>query len=261
MTDRDGLPSDPVELQLLLHALADGELDAAGAYALERRLGTDRSLAMDYARIVALRGAMQKLSSPQPSEDLRRRVAAIGGEVSVSSRRDVDWRALAATVLITGMLAGGGTYWAMTRTAPDELAGEIASAHRRALIAAAPIDIASSDRHQIKPWLDTKIGLSPPANDFTAEGYVLVGARIDVIGSQIVPTLVYRHNEHLISVVAMPPSASYSPAPAPRDLSARGFSLVRWEDSAFTYWAISDLERTELDAFVRLFKSRAAEKS
>jgi len=260
MTDRDALPSDPVDERLLLHALVDGELDAASASALERRLTTDHSLAIDHARVVALRGAMRRLPGTEPSDDLRRRVAAIGNQPSARPARVFDWRALAATILITGILVGGGTYWAATMTVPDMKAADIASSHRRALIAAAPIDIASSDRHRVKPWLDAKTGLSPPAEDFTQDGYALIGARVDIIGNQVAPTLVYRHNEHLISVVAIPRSISLAPTSGLKDMSARGFSLVRWEDGAFTYWAISDLERPELNAFARLFKSRASEK-
>lgn len=260
MTERDGQPIDPGEARLLLHALVDGELDAASASALERRLATDPPLAAERARIVALRSAMRQLPRPEPSAELRKRVIAIGADASARPARSFDWRALAATALIASLLAGGGTYWGVSSVVPEDMAGDIASSHRRALIAPTPVDMASSDRHQVKPWLDAKIGLSPPADDLARDGFPLVGARIDVIGNHVAPTLVYRHNEHLISVVALPRAVSSQPPAGPSGSSARGFSLVTWEDRAFTYWAISDLERAELDAFVRLFQARAAEK-
>ena len=84
---------------------------------------------------------------------------------------------------------------------------------------------------------------------------MLVGGRVEVIADRPVPALVYRHNEHLITLVARPQS---SDATEPVDLSAGGFSLVKWSDGAFAYWAISDIERPELDNFVARFRSAVA---
>ena len=37
----DGLPEDDAGMNLMLHALVDGELDAAAALAVERRIAAD----------------------------------------------------------------------------------------------------------------------------------------------------------------------------------------------------------------------------
>ncbi len=86
------------------------------------------------------------------------------------------------------------------------------------------------------PWLDNRIGISPPAPDLAAQGF----------------SLVYRHNGHLITVVAEPAAAGIS---SPQNSQADGYNMVNWTSSGFSYWAVSDLERTELDGFVEEYRT------
>ncbi|MCW6508178.1 anti-sigma factor family protein [Lichenifustis flavocetrariae] len=258
MTEPDGGPADPTDLPLLLQALADGELDAATSLALERRIAADPALAAEQARHAALREVFARLPRPPVTEAFQARIAALAeAPRPAAAPRPAprfDWRAMAASVLVTAMLASGGTAWLDRRAAPDASAAAIASSHRRSLLAASPIDIASSDRHTVKPWLDAKVGLSPPAVDLAASGFALLGGRADVIGERVVPALVYRHHEHLITLVAEPRTPDM-PLAEPVPEAAGGFALVHWTDPAFAYWAISDTERPQLDAFVREFRA------
>lgn len=273
MSDTSGLPTNPADLSLLLHALVDGELDAATSLALERRLASDPGLAAEHARIVALQAAVRNLPRPEASEAFQARIAAIGasdraGASPAQSRRPAarsihrfgsfDWRAMAASILVSAVLASGATQWLMLRGATDDFAVAIASGHRRSLLATSPVDVVSSDRHTVKPWLDARIGVSPPAPDLAKDGFALLGGRIEVIGDRPVPALVYRHREHLITLVAAPQEAGTTSVPVATDLSAGGFSLVHWTDGAFSYWAISDTERPELDDFVVRFRAAIA---
>ncbi|TGR25090.1 MULTISPECIES: anti-sigma factor [unclassified Mesorhizobium] len=295
----DGLPNDPEGVRLMIHALVDGELDAAAALAVERRIAADPRLAAEHARIVALRGAVSRLPRPEISDAFLARIAAIG--MADTERRDdaeatepqrgtplsglitgagagqrrgagtrpsqartsprarrfgsFDWRAMAASIMISAVLASGATQWVMFNGAEDGFAAAVASGHRRSLLAASPIDIVSSDRHTVKPWLDARIGVSPPAPDLAQDGFALIGGRVEVISGRPVPALVYRHREHLITLVAEPQQGGK--ATQPDDLSSGGFSMVHWSDGAFSYWAISDMERPELDDFVARFRKAA----
>jgi anti-sigma factor RsiW len=302
----DGLPNEAEGIKLMIHALIDGELDAAAALALERRIAADPALAAEYARIVALQAAVSRLPRPDVSDAFRARIAALGATGAAqpaqdetvqdetaeplrgipsarpdqisqfrgTARRDAqtrpsqtralprarrfgsfDWRALAASIMISAVLASGATQWVMVNSASDSFAAAVASGHRRSLLAASPIDIVSSDRHTVKPWLDARIGVSPPAPDLAQDGYALIGGRVEVIADRPVPALVYRHREHLITLVAEPQQGGSVTAPA--DLSSGGFSLVHWSDGAFSYWVISDMERPELDDFVARFRKAA----
>ncbi|MER8369966.1 anti-sigma factor [Mesorhizobium sp. M1348] len=268
----DGLPEDAAGMNLMLHALVDGELDAAAAIAVERRMAADPSLAAEHARIVALQQVLGSLPKPKASDALSARIAAMAAADNVEVLRprappaqakpartvwsarsfgSFDWRAMAASIMISAVLASGATQWAMQR-APDSFTAGVASGHRRSLLATSPVDVVSSDRHTVKPWLDARLGLSPPAPDMAKEGFALVGGRVEVIGGRPVPALVYRHREHLITLVAEPQNAGAVTEPV--DLSEGGFSLVQWSEGAFSYWAISDMERPELDDFVARFR-------
>ena len=257
MSEGDGLPTNPADLRLLIDALVDDELDAATALMLERRMAEDPALAAEHARIVALQAAVAGLPRPDVSEAFRNRMAALGTQQAARRPvlRSYDWRAIAASILVTAVLASSTTYWATIRTGPDEITQAIASGHRRSLLAASPVDVASSDRHTVKPWLDARVGLSPPAIDLAKDGFALIGGRVEVIGDRPLPALVYRHHEHLITVVAEPQAGDTAPVTVAVDLSAGGFSLVHWTDGAFSYWAISDTERPELDDFVVRFRA------
>ncbi|BCG99440.1 anti-sigma factor [Mesorhizobium loti] len=300
MTHDDGLPNDPEGIRLMIHALVDGELDAAAALAVERRIAADPRLAAEHARIVALQGAVSRLPRPDVSDAFRARIASIGmagterqapveaepqrgtpstlpgliagpgggqrreagtrpsqARPSPRTRRfgSFDWRAMAASIMISAVLASGATQWVMQSGVDDGFAAAVASGHRRSLLAASPIDIVSSDRHTVKPWLDARIGVSPPAPDLAQDGYALIGGRVEVISGRPVPALVYRHREHLITLVAEPQQGGKTTQPD--DLSSGGFSMVHWSDGAFSYWAISDMERPELDDFVARFRKAA----
>ncbi|MCT4470875.1 anti-sigma factor family protein [Bosea spartocytisi] len=258
------LPSDPADLQLLLHALVDGELDAATTLALERRLVDDPALAAEHARIAALQTAVRNLPRPGVSDAFQARIAALGVAPQAAARPAsahsawLGWRAMAASILVTAVLTSGLTQWAMTRNAPDSFAAAVASSHRRSLLAASPVDVASSDRHTVKPWLDARIGLSPAAPDLAKDGFSLLGGRVEVITDKPVPALVYKHREHLITLVAAPQDGRTASIPAGAERAAGGFSLIRWADGAFTYWAISDTDRATLEDFVNRFREAAA---
>ena len=264
MREGSELPSDPTDLRLLLHALVDGELDAATTLALERRLAGDPALAAEHAHIAAQQAAIRDLPRPVVSDAFRARIAALGGRPEVVARPGLPhagpfgWRAMAASILVTAVLASGLTQWATTRDAPDGFVAAIASGHRRSLLAASPVDVASSDRHTVKPWLDARIGLSPAAPDLAGDGFSLLGGRVEVIGDKTVPALVYRHRGHLITVVAAPQASGTASMPAGVPRSAGGFSLIRWADGAFLYWAVSDTDRTTLEDFVSRFRAAAA---
>ena len=264
MKQDDKLPANPEELRLLLQALVDGELDAAAALEIERRVADDPALAAEHARIAAVSAAVRRLPRPEVTEAFQARIAAIGEEVTTAQRpttrraSSFDWRAMAASITIAAVLASGGTWWAM-HPAPSSFADAVADAHRRSLLAASPVDVASSDRHTVKPWLDGRIGVSPPTVDLSEDGFKLIGGRVEVVGNVPLPSLVYRYNEHLITLIAAPRGSEAGIATlAPADLSAGGFSVVHWTDDAFSYWAVSDTERHVLDDFGSRFRKAIA---
>ncbi len=250
----------------LLHALADGELDAAAAMSLEARLAADPALGAEYKRILAVKERTKALGKPSVSPDFAARIATIASDTKSTSSSPwtrilsfdhPSWRALAASVVLTAFAASSGTYLLSSASRNDfSVEDQVANDHRRSLLATSPIDIASSDRHTVKPWLDQKLGLSPPTADLSAEGFPLVGGRVDVIAGNAVPTLVYKRRKHLISVVATPLTGDGTQNTDPVSKTVDGYNVIDWTGGGFRYLAVSDLDPAELSTFVDDFRKQ-----
>jgi anti-sigma factor RsiW len=249
---RDDRRDDPA---LLLHAYLDGELDAAAALEMERRLTADPALAAERDSIEAVRRMIRdELPREAPSPELRARV-----ERAVGLRRTAQrptWTLLAASIAATAIVASVATTHlvAPTSSATDA----VLASHVRALMAPQPTDVASSDRHTVKPWFNGRIVQAPRVVNLDASGFPLAGARIDVIERSPSPTLVYRRRQHVISLIAVP--ATWPGDIAPAAQRAEGYNIVRWTEGGTAYWAISDLNGAELAEFAQLFRTTPAER-
>jgi anti-sigma factor RsiW len=251
---------------LLLHAALDGELDAIGAIEVEARLAADRDLASEYDRLVALRNAIRaRIPREVASDALRARVISMarsdGASQPVASRRLTrliyPHRSLAASLMV-GVVLGAGAYGVFV-PAPggDDVQQAIVAGFVRGRLSDQPVDIATSDRHTVKPWFAGKISGPTTVVDLAADGFPLVGGRIDVVGKTPVPTLVYRRREHQIALseLSAPPR---NVASEPTHQSRDGYSLMRWADNNHLYEAVSDLPPAELGAFCAAFRRAAA---
>ena len=203
---------------------------------MEQRIAFDRNLRSARDAIAAARDAVGGLPRPTVSAALLGRIESLTDldaspkGVRGPATRSFGWRSLAASIIVAKLAASGLTYAII---GVRDLSGDqlIAAAHRRSLLAASPVDVASSDRHTVKPWLDARLGVSPPAPDLATSGFALVGGRVDVLEQQVVPTFVYRHNKHAISLVARPESSG---AAVPRGFSSGGTTWCAGQPPAFS---------------------------
>ena len=147
----------------------------------------------------------------------------------------------------TDALAVGGPILWMARGGADR---ELLDGHLRSLAAAHLVDVASSDRHTVKPWFQGKVPFSPPAPDLSPEGFPLLGGRLEVMRERRTAALVYKRREHVINVFvgeALPPN---------RRAEQQGYHVNCWNARGLDYCAVSDLNSAELAEFTRLFTSR-----
>jgi anti-sigma factor RsiW len=238
---------------LLVHAYVDGELDPAHTLELEGALAANPALAAEHDRVQALHDLIRdRLSSERAPAGLLGRIElAVGmrrGRTRPASRP--SWGALAAAAMIAAVMGSSST-WLMYRPPPSDTTAEmVVASHLRALMAPQPIDVSSSDRHTVKPWFNGRIPESPRVVDLTSEGFPLVGGRIDVIDRTPVPTLVYRHRQHLISLMAIPAAA----ATMSERQTIAGYNIIEWSDNGVRYWAVSDLGAVDLESFAKAFR-------
>jgi anti-sigma factor RsiW len=245
------------EVLPLLHAYTDGELDLVRALELEKHLDACPSCSQAHENVKALKLAMKStdLYVTAPLSLRRDILKTIRGQTRSSKPRSIAWWqmfrvaipvagvALLAFLLVP-MLGG--------RLVEDPLAQEVASAHVRSLMLDHKTDVASSDKHTVKPWFQGKLDFSPPVTDLADRGFPLVGGRLDYLQGRPVAALVYQRRQHLINVFVWPASGRLAMS---NKFSVRqGYNLIHWNSSGMAFWAVSDLNHTELTDFVQLMK-------
>jgi anti-sigma factor RsiW len=122
--------------------------------------------------------------------------------------------------------------------------------HVRSMMAEHLTDVPTSDQHTVKPWLTARSEVAPTVPDLSAEGFVLVGGRLDYIDGRQATAVVYRRRQHVINLFAWRTGLA-----AQTGLHAeqrRGFNLVTWRSGGVEYAAVSDLDPRELMQFARL---------
>jgi anti-sigma factor RsiW len=243
------------ETTLLIHAYLDGELEPTNALAVEKRMVTDPTLAAECERIDSLQRLIREhLPREAPPPALRKRIeAAVAIRNPQFARRQFSWRSLAASIAVTAVVASSSTSMLLRPSQSNLVHDGIVDAHIRSLMAPQPIDVASSDRHTVKPWFNGRIPQSPRVVDLAKQDFPLVGGRLDVLGGIPVPTLVYGHRKHLISLTAVPASGRENSAPVSRAVD--GYNIYRWIEGGVEYWAISDVAAADLEMFSELFRT------
>ena len=246
---------------LRLNAALDGELDAASSLELEREMQASPVLAAEYRRLEALRASMARLVPRELApKALADRVAALGAPAARAAPSPVRrplWSgarvlALAASVAAIGFAAGAGLTVLRQSATPGVAAG-LVSDFARASIAGQPYDVASSDRHTVKPWLAGRTTISAAIVDLAPQGFPLAGGRVAIVDRIPTPTLVYRHNEHLVAVTELPPGVPGARGGGPIQ-TIDGYHVVRWSDANLAYVAVSDMDEQTLADFVAAFR-------
>jgi anti-sigma factor RsiW len=224
-----------------IDAYADGEIDAMRAIEVERRMAEKPELRRRYESILNLRAALREAATQDRASDLLqpRIERAVGRMTPIVTR----WAALAASFLF-GILVAGALTWVLFVPRSPALADMIVSAHMRSLLAEQPFDIASSDRHTVKPWLARKVPQSPDVVDLAQSGFPLIGGRVDVIDGNPVATIVYGHAQHLVSLMTFA-----KPVKLPTESTVAGFHIRSWPEGDLTYVAVSDIPQSELAGF------------
>jgi anti-sigma factor RsiW len=249
--------------ELQLTAYCDGELDPAAAVEFERRLAADESLRARYSRLMSLQQAVRSLPPADVPSDLQARVQArLNAErlndnaerpnnVTVLRRRSWSFQALAASAVLGAVISGSVMRTIEQAGQGDAIASEVVAGHIRGLLAPQPFDIASSDRHTVKPWFTARLPESPQVPDLAARGFTLLGGRVDVIGHSPVATIVYRHAAHTVSLTTLRPGQTVP------EQTIAGYNVRSWSDGNFTYVAVGDLPGADLAAFERAFSAES----
>jgi mycothiol system anti-sigma-R factor len=165
-----------------------------------------------------------------------------------------SWLALAAGVIAAAIVAVNLVPRWRSTNGDQFLATQLIASHVRSLMATHLTDVASSDQHTVKPWLDTKLDFAPPVFDLTNDGFPLVGGRLDYIENRPVAALVYQRRKHFINLFIWPAESVMTVAN--KTLSHQGYQLVHWIGGDFNYWAVSDVSESDLQLFKQAFEKQ-----
>lgn len=249
---------------LQMNAYYDGELDPASAIEFERRLADDEILKAQFARLLSLRRAVRSLPQQDVPLGLRGRIesavdadrqsqADVPGQASPLLRtgrlrqRSWSFQALAAAAVFGAVISSSVLLTLDGYNQREDVASQVVAGHIRSLLATQPFDVASSDRHTVKPWFTSRLPESPQVVDLAAQGFTLMGGRVDVVGQLPVATIVYKHAAHTVSLTTLQAGQSVT------DQTIAGYNIRSWGDEKFTYVAVSDMASADLVTFEHAF--------
>ncbi|UAK24006.1 anti-sigma factor family protein [Sphingomonas nostoxanthinifaciens] len=259
---------------LAVHALADNELDAANALALEAHLAECAGCRAEYERVRAIRALLaDKAAAYAAPAGLADRIGLMLDAAAPAvpplpaapqprARSRGPWRHVAswrwASGALTGLAAGLLIMVALPHpgASPTGLSDQLVAGHVRSLLADHLTDVQTSDKHLVKPWFNGRIDFAPPVPELVDDGFPLLGGRVDYVGGRNVAAIVYGRRLHRINVFVMPSDGAASAAAV--TTHKEGYNLVRWSVGGLDYWAVSDLNTKELQSFQSLFATKAA---
>jgi anti-sigma factor RsiW len=106
------------------------------------------------------------------------------------------------------------------------LATQLIASHARSLMANHLTDVASSDQHTVKPWLDAKLDFAPAIVDLSSQGFPLIGGHLDYLDNEPVAALVYQRRKHFINLFVWPGPANA--AKTTKTITREGYQLLHW---------------------------------
>lgn len=240
----------------MLDAYVDDELDAVTAAEMVGHLATCAGCAALHGQRVAMRTALR--SSPlreAAPKGLRKSILReIERAQPAAPRRTLRWWQMLALGASTAVMGALGGWWLAQPHVLDTYPELLVARHVASLTPMGPrIDVASSDRHEVRPWFQGRLEFAPMVRDLSAQGFDLLGARVERVGDRQAVAVVYRLHKHIINVFSWRGPGDV--AGTAKEATIRGFHVVTWSDRDLDFAAVSDTDSAELKRFTDAYRA------
>jgi len=238
------------EANRLIGPWLDDELDVRSTVELEGHVAHCPACGREKDELLALREtARERLPRVDPPPGLEERLLRAVRESAALPRRPARrWLREVALMAAAASVAVAAT---STLRRPADPGGEIVDAHLRSLQAGHLTDVTSSDQHTVKPWFQGKTDFGVPVRDFVADGFPLIGGRLDMVGGRPVAALVYGRRQHFINVFVGTATDGDQPV---RSFSSRGYRVSSWTQGGLEYRLVTDIAAPEAERLVALLR-------
>ena len=244
------------EMRERVSAHVDGELPASQALEVADHLASCEECARDYEGMLETVRTLRESLVPLRAPDVLR--ARIRGSLRDESRprlswrpssRRLPWRAIAAGIVLVITSASLTFLTTGHRSASNAVVDQVLASHIRSLMPDHLTDVRSNDQHNVKPWFNGRVDLSPNVPRLEDQGFPLVGGRLDYVNGRPVAVVVYGRRQHMINVFTWPTEASDADH---ERVTRQGYTLMHWRRAGVEYWVASDLNAQELQQFAAL---------
>jgi len=222
----------------------DGELDAVRASEFERHVEGCAECRVALEQMESLRSRLRQsdLYHHAPlrlEEQIRKQLS-----LNRAARPEATmwwWRwsvapafALAAVVVVFWL----AWWFVQPHTRSAQITAELIDAHVRSLQPGHLTDVISTDQHTVKPWFDGRVDFIPPVADYSDQGFVLTGGRLDVVDGHNVAVLVYARAKHVVNLFVWPTRKA---APVSDSSGSReGYHWILWHSGDMAFCLVSD---------------------
>jgi len=232
----------------LIEGYLDDELDAAARAQVEEHLATCADCAETSARLTRMKSDIR---AEAPYYDAPPQLRQSILKSLREEDRPARWHSIgiAAAILLVASLGWIGGRYTAGPSANGVLAQTLVASHIRSLIGTHLMDVVSTDQHTVKPWFNGKLDFAPDVRDFPAEGFPLMGGRVDYLSNRPVAVMVYGRRQHIINLYEWPAAAGSSE----NRFTQNGYNVIHWTRDGMTYYAASDVSLPDLQRFRALY--------
>jgi anti-sigma factor RsiW len=250
----------------MLSSYIDGELSADESAQVREHLQSCADCAREHRKLLdtssLVRGRLMRYEAPDVLK-ARIRAGLVGSPREVEPRpanlpgkRRRDWVRGFAAAAVVAMVSSALTVVAVRQGTPDNsVANQVLTSHIRSLMPGHLTDVASNDQHNVKPWFNGRVNVSPAVPRLDSVGFPLIGGRLDYIDGHSAASVVYMRRQHVINVFSWPVAGRNGETAA---TTSNGYNLIGTSKNGVETWFVSDLNIAELKDFAGRFERASA---